>query len=75
MKAHNTSKNLLNESVNSYVLCKEQKNKFANKSTKVTKTSPGNTLETFKSETEIAKERKISPEERQKIIKELRLVL
>ena len=30
---------------------------------------------TFKSETEIAKERKISPEERQKIINELRLVL
>ena len=46
-------------------------NKNANK---ITKKSPQNTSEMVDSETEIPTERYISPEERQKIIDELRVI-
>ena len=48
-------------------------NKIANKIT-ASKKSPQDTSETLKSETEISKDRYISPEERQQIIDELRLI-
>ena len=41
---------------------------------KITKKSPENTSETVESETEIPKERYISPEEREQINDELRLI-
>ena len=47
--------------------------KVAEKITKVSKTLPQNNLEIVESETEILKERYISPEKRQKIIDDLRL--
>ena len=48
-------------------------NKIANKITALKK-SPQNTSEALESETELPKERNISPEERQQIIDELRLI-
>ena len=50
--------------------------KFVNKISKVSKTSPQNNSETITNEhdKEIPKERYISPEERQKIIDDLRLI-
>ena len=51
-------------------------NKIANKITKISKTSPQNNSESITNEhdQEITKERYISPEERQKIIDNLRLI-
>ena len=49
-------------------------NKIGNNITKVSKNSPQNTLETVESKTEILREIHISPEERQKIIDNLRLI-
>ena len=49
-------------------------NKITNKITKFSKKSPQNTSETVKRETEIPRERYISPEERQKVINELRSI-
>ena len=49
-------------------------NKIANKITKASRNSPQNTLEAVKSEAEIRKERYISPEKREKIIYDLRLI-
>ena len=49
-------------------------NKIANKITKAWKYSPEDTSETFESETETPEERYIYPEERQKIIGELKLI-
>ena len=51
-------------------------NENADRITKLSKTSPQNNLETITNEhdKEIPKERYISPEERQKIIDELRLI-
>ena len=51
-------------------------NKIANKITKISKTSQQNNSETVSNEhdKEITKERYISPEERQKIIDDLRLI-
>ena len=49
-------------------------NKIANKITKASRNSPQNTLEAVKSEAEIRKERCISPEKREKIIYDLRLI-
>ena len=49
-------------------------NKIANKITKASRNSPQNTLEAVKSEVEIRKERYISPEKREKIIYDLRLI-
>ena len=48
--------------------------KIANKITKASRNLPQNTSETIESETEIPRERCISPEKRQKIIDDLRLV-
>ena len=47
-------------------------NKIADRITKFSKTSPQNNLET--SEEEILRERHMSPEKRQKIINDLRLI-
>ena len=56
-------------------------NKIADKITKISRTLPQNSSETFESkrkntgsDEEIPKERYISPEERQKIIEDLRLL-
>ena len=49
-------------------------NKIPNKITKVSKTSPQNSLETDVIETKTPKERYISPEEKHKIIGDLRLI-
>ena len=49
-------------------------NKITNKITKASRNSPQNTLEAVKSEAEIRKERYISPEKREKIIYDLRLI-
>ena len=46
-------------------------NKIANKIAKVSRNSPQNFLKKFESETEIPKERYISPEKRQKIKNDL----
>ena len=48
-------------------------NKIAVKITKALKNSPQNNLETVTNEEEISKERYVSPEQRQKIIDNLRL--
>ena len=48
--------------------------KIDNKITKASRNLPQNTSETIESETEIRRERCISPEKRQKIIGDLRLV-
>ena len=48
--------------------------KIANNINKASIQSPQNTSETVKRETEIPRERYVSPEERQQIIDELRLI-